>query len=156
MEPLELPELPEPVPEIEELGILANRSSRFAAWVVDVLIFLGPSVAFYFTYFPLAIVYVVGLALVQVALLTIAGQTLGKKTLDIRIVKMQTGTNGGFVTNVLLRTLLNSLIQAGLNFLTAFVPVYTVLDVLFIFRADRRCIHDLIAGTVVVKVRPSQ
>jgi hypothetical protein len=29
-------------------------------------------------------------------------------------------------------------------------PIYSIVDVLFIFRDDRRCIHDHIAGTRVV------
>ncbi|HIM18116.1 MAG TPA: RDD family protein, partial [Dehalococcoidia bacterium] len=35
------------------------------------------------------------------------------------------------------------------------IPVYSVVDALFIVRSDRRCIHDLIAGTVVVKSQGS-
>ncbi len=81
--------------------------------------------------------------IVQAVFLTRDGQTLGKKALGIRIVLQDTGKNGGFVTNVLLRTLLNGLLNA--------VPLYALLDALFIFRDDRRCIHDLIASTVVVK-----
>ena len=30
------------------------------------------------------------------------------------------------------------------------VPFYRLVDILFIFREDRRCLHDLIAGTQVV------
>ena len=60
----------------------------------------------------------------------------------IRIVKVDTGENGGFVTNVLVRTILNGLI--------GIIPLYGLIDILFIFRGDKRCIHDLIAGTKVV------
>lgn len=143
MEPLEFPEQLQLAPEVEELGILANRSSRLIASIIDLLIIGGPYVALFFIFFPLAVVYVLGLAVVQVVLLTVAGQTLGKKALDIRIVKVETGRNGGFVTNVLLRSILNGAL--GL------IPLYSLVDILFIFRSDRRCIHDLIAGTVVVK-----
>lgn len=80
---------------------------------------------------------------VQAIFLTRDGQTLGKKALGIRIVRQDTRKNGGFVTNVLLRTMLNGLLGA--------VPLYGLLDMVFIFRDDRRCIHDLIAGTIVVK-----
>jgi uncharacterized RDD family membrane protein YckC len=31
---------------------------------------------------------------------------------------------------------------------------FVLADTLMIFRADRRCLHDLMAGTRVVKVRP--
>ena len=143
MEPLELPEQPEPAPEVEELGILANRSSRLLAAIVDILIILGPYFALVFIFLPLALVYLVAVAVVQAVLLTTAGQTLGKKALNIRIVKVDTGRNGGFVPNVLVRGILNGLL--------GFIPLYSLVDTLFIFRADRRCIHDLIAGTVVVK-----
>ena len=71
-----------------------------------------------------------------------SGQTLGKKALGIRIVKMNTGLNGGFVPNVLLRIILNGLIGV--------ITFYGLVDILFIFRSDCRCIHDLIAGTQVV------
>ncbi len=76
-------------------------------------------------------------------LLTRDGQTLGKKALKIRIVVYRTGENGGFVPNVLLRTLVN-------GFLVGVLPPYDIVDVLFVFRSDRRCIHDFLAGTVVV------
>lgn len=80
---------------------------------------------------------------VQIYLLTVSGQTIGKKALNIKIVKADTGENGGFVTNFLLRSLVNALI--------GIVPLYGLVDVLFIFRDDRRCVHDLLAGTVVIK-----
>ena len=68
---------------------------------------------------------------------------MGKKAWGIRIVRMQTGANGGFVTNVLLRLIVNGLL--GL------IPLYGLVNILFIFRSDLRCIHDMIAGTQVVE-----
>ena len=79
----------------------------------------------------------------QIVLLTKDGQTVGKKAWGIRIVRMQTGANGGFVTNVLLRLIVNGLL--GL------IPLYGLVNILFIFRSDLRCIHDMIAGTQVVE-----
>ena len=82
--------------------------------------------------------------LYQMVLLIKDGQTLGEKALTIRIVKMDTGENGGFVANVLLRFIVNGLLWI--------IPLYGLVDILFIFRGDRRCIHDMIAGTQVVEV----
>jgi uncharacterized RDD family membrane protein YckC len=84
-------------------------------------------------------------AVVQAWLLTKDGQTIGKKLTKIRIVKMETGQNGGFVTNVVMRFFVNYLI----NSITG--GLYGIVDALFIFRDDRRCAHDLIAGTTVVR-----
>ena len=51
--------------------------------------------------------------------------------------------NGGFVSNVLLRVIVNTVLSL--------IPFYTLVDILLIFREDRRCIHDMIAGTKVVQ-----
>jgi uncharacterized RDD family membrane protein YckC len=84
---------------------------------------------------------------VQIWLLTAHGQTIGKRIIGLRIVKVSDMTNGGFVTNVLLRAVANAAISA--------VPLvgtlYFFIDPGFIFRDDRRCVHDHLAGTCVIK-----
>ncbi len=86
------------------------------------------------------------LVIMQVWLLTTRGQTLGKMWLKIRIVRTD-GSPPGFVHAILLRSLVMQLI--------GMVPIVgglvTVVDPLLIFREDRRCMHDLIAGTNVIK-----
>ena len=69
----------------------------------------------------------------QMVLLTKDGQTFGKKALRIHVVKMNTGENGGFVPNVLLRLIANGLI--------GIIAFYGLVDILFIFGSGRRCIH---------------
>lgn len=87
----------------------------------------------------------------QLWLLTTQGKSIGKRVMGIRIVKAVDGTNGGFVTNVLLRIV-------PMMFGTM-IPILGALlglaNPLFIFREDQRCIHDHIAGTVVVQDEPS-
>lgn len=82
---------------------------------------------------------------VQIWLLSTRGQSLGKMWLKIRIVRID-GTPVGFVHAVLLRSGVMQLLGAipGVGGLIALV------DPLLIFREDRRCLHDLIAGTTVV------
>ena len=82
------------------------------------------------------------LVTVQTVLLTRSGQTLGKRAVRIRVVRMDTGENGGFVTNVMMRTVL--------SWILSMIPFYGLVDTIFIFRPDRRCVHDHIAGTRVV------
>ncbi|MCH8140804.1 MAG: RDD family protein [Proteobacteria bacterium] len=86
--------------------------------------------------------YLLAIVIYQAVILSRDGQSIGKKALTISIVKVDTGKNGGFVPNVLLRLVVNGLL--------AFIPLYIFIDILFIFRSDRRCIHDFIAGTKVV------
>ena len=59
---------------------------------------------------------------------------------------LETGENGGFKANVLLRVFAQALLYA--------IPGYFIADTLFIFREDRRCLHDQVSGTVVVEVSP--
>jgi uncharacterized RDD family membrane protein YckC len=56
------------------------------------------------------IIAILIVSLYQMVLLIKDGQTLGEKALRIRIVKMDTGENGGFVPNVLLRFIVNGLL----------------------------------------------
>jgi uncharacterized RDD family membrane protein YckC len=142
----------------------AGRGTRLLAQLIDGLtscITLLPGAALMFAgvsggnkQSPLALAGIAvmglcGLALliVQIYLLTTRGQTIGKKLMDVRIVNFDDESNPGFVKVFLLRILVNGLIGA--------VPivglVYSLVDICFIFRDDRRCIHDLIAGTKVVK-----
>jgi len=73
--------------------------------------------------------------------LAATGQTWGKKMLNLRIVDMQ-GYKPEFVKLIAMRYLLGRVL--GL------IPLYGIIDVLFIFGEDRRCVHDYIAGTRVV------
>jgi uncharacterized RDD family membrane protein YckC len=85
--------------------------------------------------------------LVNGYLLNQSGQTVAKKLLGMRIVDLN-GNKPEFFRLVGLRYGVNQLLQL--------IPivniVYWLVDCLFIFREDRRCVHDLIAGTRVVVV----
>jgi uncharacterized RDD family membrane protein YckC len=74
------------------------------------------------------------------------GQTLGKKALGIRIVR----TDGGHATFGRILGL-----RYAPVWVVSMVPilggVLALVDVLFIFRESRKCLHDDIADTVVVR-----
>ncbi len=86
--------------------------------------------------------------ILQIYLLATRSQTLGKLLLKTQIVDFETGKPADFVHCALLRILVNSFI-AGVPCLGA---VYALVDICFIFRDDRRCIHDLIASTTVIDI----
>ena len=133
---------PKPAPVVETVP--ASRGSRFLAAIVDTAAALVVYLAAFVLNEPaLFFLGILALAAIQIYFLSVQGQTIGKMVMNIRIVKFDTDENGGFVPNVLLRTILNGIL--------GFIPFYSLVDVLFIFREDRRCIHDLIAGTKVVE-----
>jgi len=76
------------------------------------------------------------------------GQTVGKKVAGTRIIDL----NGNlrpfavvfFVRYALLSAIANIPIAGSL---------FCLVDALFVFRKDKRCIHDLMAGTQVVKTQ---
>jgi uncharacterized RDD family membrane protein YckC len=95
---------------------------------------------------PLLIIPILVFVIVQIVLLVKHGQTVGKKLLGIRIVKLN-GSNPGFVSVIIMRSFLPGLIGG----IPAVGPFFSLVNVLLIFREDRRCIHDLMAGTIVVE-----
>ena len=136
----------------------ASRLSRLAAAIIDtVLVWVAMAPGLIVSYSleeandpslelvsMLSLLAGMGLiGLVQMVLLTIRGQTVGKLLLRIRIVNFKDGSNPGFFEAVLLRSVLPGLISSC-------VGLFALVDILFIFAEDRRCLHDHIAGTQVV------
>jgi uncharacterized RDD family membrane protein YckC len=80
------------------------------------------------------------------------GQTLGRRWMKIRIAALD-GSNPGFVRAILLRRCVNLAIYLFTLrlFGTALGLSYLMVDMLFVLGPNRRCIHDLIAGTKVVR-----
>ena len=96
---------------------------------------------------PHALPFFAGLVLVQFCLLAWRGQSVGKLLFGLRIVRFPDHTPASFVRTFLLR--------GTIPFLLEQIPLLGLLvwavDSCFIFRPDQRCLHDLIAGTQVVK-----
>ncbi len=135
---------------------LAGRGERLLAKCIDVLIVLVP--VFIVSWMVMASsgestdtfasvtafwLVILSVVIVQAYFLSTQGQSLAKKMLHIRILDAETLTAGGFARIFLLRSVL--------NFILIFIPFYCVVDALYIFRKDRRCVHDFLARTIVVR-----
>lgn len=93
----------------------------------------------------IGIVLAIGVVIVNCIWLSQSGQTIGKRMLDIAIVRTD-GSRVGLRRVILLRVL--PLMLLGLiPFVGRFVGL---IDCLWIFGNERRCLHDLIADTIVV------
>ena len=138
---------------------LADRGTRLAARFLDGIIFSGVMIFIYSlasldlsSSFPggaelIILIVFLPLVVYQIRLLATKGQTIGKRALKIRIVDVADGSNPGFGRACLLRD--------GVFGILWMVPIFgppAVLgDALSIFRHDRRCLHDHLAKTVVVR-----
>jgi len=149
-----------------EPNLLASRGKRLAAAVVDVFIFfplvlliaqpLGlinisdPAKMQGFNLDQTMQLFIIGqvlFLLVQGYLLHTQGQTIGKKLLKIRIVSLDDELLG-IGQLYFVRYLTFSLI-AQIPIIGALI---SMVNVLFIFGQDRRCLHDRLAGTKVIEV----
>ena len=73
-------------------------------------------------------------------------QTLGKKLMRIKIVRVD-GSRAGLIRIFFLRGLPIGI----LNAIPLIGYIFALADPLMIFRNDQRCLHDLIADTIVIK-----
>jgi uncharacterized RDD family membrane protein YckC len=140
---------------------LAGRGARLGAVMIDGLVQAAVFYALAFTVFKflqpradaglgnLAVQLVAGLGLfvlLQGYLLATQGQTIGKKLLGLRIVR----SNGERVD---IGRLLG--LRYFLGWVITMIPfigaVFVLVDALLIFRDSRKCLHDNIADTMVVK-----
>jgi uncharacterized RDD family membrane protein YckC len=70
------------------------------------------------------------------------GQTIGKRLLEIKVVR-----SDGSVASLGRIFWLRNFV----NWLLGVIPLYVLVDLLFIFSERRQCIHDLLADTIVVR-----
>lgn len=70
------------------------------------------------------------------------GQSIGKKACKIKILRKD-GSEVSISRVIIGRNVVNGLLGV--------IPLYGIIDSLFIFGNARRCVHDYIADTIVVK-----
>lgn len=93
----------------------------------------------------LLLLYVIGLTIWNIMLLHKQGQTLGKKLMNIQIVRMD-GDRAGASRIILLREIAPGLVGA----IPILGPIFAIANLLWIFGEERRCLHDHFADTRVV------
>jgi uncharacterized RDD family membrane protein YckC len=139
-------------------GELAGRGSRLGAVIVDALIFIIPGALAGFGFAALrhasgigvalvvGLIGVVSLVIINLVMLHRSGQTIGKRVVGVKIVRTN-GDRAGLARIFFLRSLVPGLFGT--------IPiaghVFTIVDDLFIFRESRRCLHDLLADTIVIQ-----
>jgi uncharacterized RDD family membrane protein YckC len=70
------------------------------------------------------------------------GQSIAKKLLHIKVVRRD-GSRASVSRIFWLRNIVNGLL--------GIIPLYAVIDGLFIFGESRQCVHDKLADTIVIK-----
>lgn len=91
---------------------------------------------------------------VQVLLIAFRSQNIGKLIVGARVVRAVDGGPAGLFPAALLRFIFPVTLIFVLNGAFPFLGfLFLLVDYGFMFREDRRCLHDLIAGTMVVKTK---
>jgi len=146
-------------------GDLASISDRLAAALIDFLIVGIPGIlilifiyqfvnlaqaigkfGLYFTLIQIGVFQSLFL-LINGQLLYKNGQTMGKKFMNLKIVEINNKP-----LEIQASYGLRYLVPSLLPLIPVFGYVLSLVDFLLIFAKDRRCIHDHLAGTKVVKV----
>ncbi|MCP3929922.1 MAG: RDD family protein [Bacteroidetes bacterium] len=88
------------------------------------------------------------LLFIQIYLHVTRGQSIGKSLLGLRIVCITNGEIPSFYRVYFLRLMVPGMI-CGVPIVGQF---FALIDAFYIFKEDRRCLHDLLAKTMVIKV----
>jgi uncharacterized RDD family membrane protein YckC len=145
--------LPPPLPDEARLP-LAGRGDRLLAKIVDRALYfacLMPALVVAILQARNALGLAVALGVCAIAILFIYnlmllgdhGQTVGKRWLRIRIVRSN-GSDADLGRLFGLRMAVPWVIGFFLG------PLFVLPDMLFIFGEERRCLHDMMADTIVV------
>jgi uncharacterized RDD family membrane protein YckC len=150
-------DIADPIDEIR----LADRGTRLGAAILDTFIFAA------MVYLPLMLTLAAGTvagedggaALVRIGFglagvglvawtwLTVRyvlrnGQSIAKKMTGIKVVRSD-GSRVNFGRVLWMRNVANGILSI--------IPLYGMIEVLFIFSESRQCLHDKLADTIVVK-----
>lgn len=87
-----------------------------------------------------------GMGIFQLVLVSQNGQSLGKRMMKIRLLRTD-GSPVSLGRVVFVRNLVPA-------FINSFCGLFSLVDALFIFNDDRRCLHDAISDTKVVEAPP--
>ena len=150
------------IQDVDREQVLASRWNRLAASLVDTLVlgfitipllyFTGglsdiiqgiqPSLGYSVL---MSVIGIMAFFLINGKFLLKNGQTLGKKALDIKIVDLE-GRLPSVQKHLLARYAVY-FIPGQIPFVGQFL---SIINILFIFGNEKRCIHDYVAGTKVV------
>lgn len=89
----------------------------------------------------IAMIGLLALAVAEIYCLATRSATIGKLIMKIYIADAASGQPANWVQTILLRGFVWGLL--------AWIPFVAIVDVLFLFRQDRRTLHDMLAKTLV-------
>lgn len=99
-------------------------------------------------------IYVVVFTIMQLRLVLARSQTIGQYLFDIQVFDIKKNKRVGFWRYMFVRDFFGKTLVIGALPIVGliFMPFYFLVDHLFVFRKDRRAVHDLIGGTRVIKL----
>ena len=156
----------------------ATRLSRLGAVLLDIVIFSAPLVPLYWILFGtlmraganprnftalwlsamagagvlmyLGFLIYLALLVVTIVLVYRNAQTIGKKLMGIKIARTD-GSRASLARIFWLRNVVNQLVTMVLLVVPFVGGFYPLVDVCMIFGERRRCVHDYIADTIVIR-----
>lgn len=150
--------------DVSDEIVLASRRRRFFSSIIDGLIIAVVTVpVMYFTggfegimegakpslmyTILIAVLGIVIFLVINAGLLIKHGQTVGKNMLGIKII--DSDSDAAVTISQLLKRYSAYLLVGQIPFIG---PFLAVVNILFIFGGKKRCVHDIIAATKVIKI----
>ena len=123
-----------PSPSPIDPRLLPSPSARLAASIIDGVL------QGVLTLIPFGLVAAIAYGLIKDALPFLNGQSIGKRAMGIRAVRV---TDGSPITNDYATALVRQI--------SLYIPIFDIVDMLMVFSSDHRRFGDRWAGTIVVK-----
>jgi uncharacterized RDD family membrane protein YckC len=120
----------------------ANPQAFMAAWLAGMA---GAGISLY-----IGSIFYIALIVVTIVLVHRNAQTIGKKLVGIKVARKD-GSRASLGRIFWLRNVVNSIVGMVLLIVPFIGGFYSLIDSLMIFGEQRRCCHDYIADTIVIR-----